>query len=210
MNPDRKIAQRAEVLEGKEQPKIFGVWLILLNPENQIFMLKNLQLKRVSHKVPGQIGVPAETYKTQDDRKFNETIKRAITEEIGSLDYDASEQKMIGIVNFKSNGYDIIAPVYLIQVSNADNIHFNPNDENPSHPENCCPEWTKLEDVTYDKKLSIGRFEVPLYRFPMVEIVEMIKEYQSTHLLQVRRLQTPIPEEVFVYLEQNPSPDNTA
>ena len=211
MNPEKQRSELSDQslnLEG--QTRIFGVWILLISPENQIFMLKNLKLKHITHKVPGQIGVPAETCKSQDNRKFYETLRRGIVEEVGPIDYGESKPKMIGVVNFKSNGYDIVAPAFLIPVTNKGSIHFDPNEETPSDPENCCPEWVNLEDITYAKKLPVGPFEVPLYRFPMVEIAEMIKKYQRTHLLQIRRLKTPIPNEVFEYLEQNASTATSA
>lgn len=184
-----------------EKDTVIGVWLIILTPNNKLLVVENLINKYVSQKVNGQWNSPAETYE-EPDGTFEKTIQRAIGPEIGLLDYDPTQIKRIGIIYFNKLGRKVAAVPYLIPVKNEKAVVYDPQE-----PENGESKWINLAEVTEEKSLTIGPHQVPLYRSPMIEIVDMLLAFQKTDTIQTREVGLTIPQEVYDYLEQNPRTD---
>lgn len=183
------------------QKTIVGVWLMFLTPENRLFVVTNQKSKYLSQKVPGQINSPAESYEADlDFKKFKQgTISRAIREEVGHVNYNPSEIKPLGLISFRGLERKVVAAPYLIPVENTNCITYKPKDVE----EGMNPQWVNLNEINKDKFLRIGPYRVPLYRSPMVEIAEMIRNYQRNRTIQVRHIGETIPQAVYQYLESD-------
>lgn len=182
------------------QPKIVvGVWLMIVTPENKLFVVKNLKAKFKSQKVPGQLNAPAETYRSEDET-FMGTIERAIQEEIGELQYDITKITLIGLNRLNIPDSNVVAAPYLIPIEKEDCLIYKPND--PTESTN--PQWINISDTNFNATLKLGQFQVPYFRTPMLENIQMIVGFQQTALKQIRRSTIePISQEVYKYLEEN-------
>lgn len=185
------------------QKTIVGVWLMFLTPENRLFVVTNQKSKYLSQKVPGQINSPAESYEADlDFKKFKHgTISRAIREEVGHVNYNPSEIKPLGLISFRGLERKVVAAPYLIPIASTDCITYKPKDAE----EGINPQWVDLKEINGDKLLQMGPYHVPLYRSPMVEIAEMIKNYQHNRTIQIRHVGETIPQGIYQYLESDSS-----
>ena len=186
---------------------------MIVTPNNRLFVVQNLKPKFESQKVPGQWNAPVETYKPEiDSGSFKQgTISRAIDEEIGSLNYDPSKVKSLCLIQIKDIGYPVFAAPFLIPVDSKQDLTYKPNDPDASNPENgTTPQWVNLDEVTAAQTLQLGEFQVPLYRSPMIEIVENIKAIQNRQKIPfVRSVNRTISRELIDYFERKPSsPDS--
>lgn len=187
---------------------VVGVWLMIVTPDNRLFVVENLKPKFESQKIPGQWNAPVETYRPGADLGSFRlgTISRAIDEEIGSLAYDPSKVRSLGLIELKGIGYPVFAAPYLIPISSEKNLIYQPNDPDRTNPENGTnPRWVNLDEVTSAQTLQIGEFQVPLYRSPMIEIVENIKAIQNRQKIPfVRSVDRTISRELIDYFERKP------
>ena len=185
--------------ETQRRKTIIGIWLIPITSNNKIFVVENLIAKPQSQKVPGQLNCPAETYNPSVDSTFIDTLKRASEEEIGFLDYQPKMLKALGLIRMPNTDEPVVAVPYLIPVESESSIIFMPKD----YLESRHPRWVRLEEID-DRKLNIGRFEVPMFRSPMQEIVQLIRDRQAGRGFQViHSREALIPQEVFDYLQSH-------
>lgn len=178
---------------------VVGVWLVPITPEGKIFVVRNKAAKFESQKVPGQLNCPAETYKPLEDLGSFKigTIPRAIEEEIGGLDYDPSEVKSLPFINLLGLGKKVVAAPYLIPVSQENCYKFNPRDPNESDS----PHWVYPKEISSQKTLQVGPFQVPLFRSPMEQIAKMILDPSTRS--RIWHCHPTIGREVFDFLQQN-------
>lgn len=183
------------------QKTTVGVWLMFLTPDNKLFVVTNQKAKYGSQKVPGQINSPAESYEAgQDLGSFKHgTILRAINEEVGEAIYNPDQIKSLGLISFNGLESRVVAAPYLIPVENTGCITYKPKDTD----EGINPQWIDLSQINGDDSLQVGPYEVPLYRSPMVEIAEMIRNYQQNKSIQIRHTEESIPKAVYEYLESD-------
>lgn len=177
------------------QKTVVGIWLMFMTPDNKIFVVTNNEPKYLSQKIPGQINSPAESYDaTKDQGNFkNGTIARAIKEEVGDVEYIPSDVKPLGLISFNGLDNKVVAAPYLIPVKSEAAISYNPQDPN----EGSNPRWVNLDEIQKGDTLKVGQYSAPLYRSPMVEIAEMIRNYQESGMLQIRHVEVSVPKEVY-------------
>ena len=177
---------------------VVGVWIVVTTPQEEIFVVENRVAKFESQKVPGQFNCPAETYRQLDEGKFlGKTVPRAIFEEIGILNYQPQNVKPLGLIQLPVPDQVVIAAPYLIEVPSKTALTYQPKDSG----ESTNPSWVKMYDVD-QRKLAIGLHEVPLFRSPMQEIVQLIRDRQAGRGFQLIHSREPlIPQEVFDYLQ---------
>ena len=179
---------------------VVGIWLIAITSYRKVFVVENQFAKFESQKVPGQLNCPAETYKPTDGGNFRNTLDRAIEEEIGIINCNPSNIKPLGFVKLAGLGKGVIAAPYLIPVTSEADVQYNPKDQGESSN----PRWVNLSEIESQKTLTIGRFNVPLYRTPMVEIAELVSSFRRGKKLKVLTAKAPvIGKDVYDFLEQN-------
>src|SRR3990167_5716756 len=174
------------------QRSIVGIWVVPITPQDEIFVVENRMAKFESQKVPGQLNCPAETYKPFDEGQFlGKTVPRAILEEIGGLDYQPENVKPLGLIQLPIPNQRVLAAPYLVDVPSKSALTFQPKDAQ----ESTNPTWVKLYEVD-QRKFKIGPWEVPLFRSPMQEIVQLIHDRRNGHGFQVIHSRQPlIPQE---------------
>lgn len=185
-------------LEEAPPRSVVGIWVVPITPQDEIFVLENLKAKYESQKLPGQLNSPAETYRPNDKGQFLEkTVPRAISEEIGVLEFQPEDVTPLGLIQLPFPDRRVLAAPYLLDVPSKSALTFQPKDDQ----ESTNPSWVKLYEVD-QRKLKIGPYEVPLFRSPMQEIVQLIHDRRNGHGFQVIHSQQPlIPQEVFDQLQ---------
>ena len=188
-----------------EKDTIYGIWLMITTPDKKLFVVENLKPKFASQKVPGQWNCPAETFKSPDI-SFEDTIQRAIPEEIGILNYDPTKIKRVGEITFTDLGIKVKAIPYYIPIKDDSSIIYEPQDsENGDH------RWIDINEITPDKLLTVGQYQVPLFRSPMVENTQMLINYLNTgNTNQERTVGLTVPQELIDQLNRNPGTHQTS
>lgn len=190
------VQESAEIRPNLQSTKeksetVVGIWIVAITPDNKILVVENLKPKFESQKLPGQLNCPAETYKPSD-RSFARTIERACREEIGHLNYDP-KIAALGLIKLPIPETQVIAAPYLIRVAGENCFSFQPED--PGESRN--PRWIHLDEVD-DRTITVAGITVPLFRTPMREIAQMIKDHLNLGSLRVVHSQAPlIGKEVF-------------
>lgn len=165
------------------QKTVVGVWLMLIIPDNRLFVFENLVPKFESQKVPGQLNSPAETYKPIDLGNFREgTIIRAIEEEVGEVDYDPTKVKPLGLIRLNIPDKKVVAAPYLIPIDDPSALKYEPKDPNESQN----PQWIPLNQVD-SQTINFAGSRIPLFRTPMTEIAQLIRDYQKGGSFKVIR-----------------------
>jgi len=186
-----------------ERPRtVVGIWLVPITPDDRIFLVENRIAKHESQKVPGQLNCPAETYRKADDiGSFTQTIKRAVREEIGQLDYNPFKVRAMGLIKLPDIGKPVVAAPYLIPVASEGCVTFEPKDVE----ESINPQWLSIDEIDH-RTINIGQYEVPLFRTPMQEIVQMVRYQQNGRSQHFVHSNAPIiGREVYDYLQSNSS-----
>lgn len=168
---------RPAIAPDKQPIPVIGIWLMIVTADNKLFAVRNLVPKYTSQKLPGQINSPAETFeKLKDEGKVKPNgIKRTIKEEVGQLEYDLKAVQSLGIIRFKGLDKFVVALPYLIQIQDEKCLKYKPEDD--SEKESDSPQWIDLNNFNPQALLEIKGHTAPLYRTPMLEIIEMVKNH---------------------------------
>ncbi len=183
---------------------LVGIWLVIITPQNEVFVVQNGKNRLASQKVTGQLNCPAESYEEEDGGKFSNTIARAIREEVGRVIYDPNLTRPLALIQLDNIPVPqhVVAAPYLIPIEDKGWLTFDPQDRQESSN----PQWVKLSDITDDVRLQIGPHNVPLFRSPMAAIAEVVRNAQSGKPYRaIRHVGISIKPEVYQYLEANPA-----
>lgn len=189
----------ATAISEKTPRTVVGIWLFIMTPTNEVFVVRNLKPKYVSQKIPGQLNAPVDSYETSDEGKFSpNTIRRTIEEEVGTLDYDPEKVKPLGLIKFENLGKKVVAAPYLILVKDKSALTFDPKDT----AEVDSPQWIPLSEITSDKTVEVKGIKVPLYRSPMSEIAEMVRAHKANpNIFRIMHVQPTIPMDLMSQFE---------
>lgn len=148
---------------------------MIVTPDMELFVVRNLIPKYTSQKLPGQINSPAETFEAlKDEHKvLPNGITRTIEEEVGKLQFDPKSVKPLGTIRFKSLDKQVIALPYLIEIESRDSLTYAPKDGTEMESDH--PHWIDINNFNTDEKIEINGRLIPLYRTPMAEAVDMVK-----------------------------------
>lgn len=173
---------------------------MITTPDSKLFVVENNVLRYVSQKVPGQLNAPAETFK-QEDIKFKNTIARTIFEEVGEIDCDPRVIQPIGLIKLNIPDLKVAAAPFLVPLKSLHQINFKPKDSQEASNY----QWVEMNEVIANPSLKLGPYEVPKFRTPMVELIEMLTRFQKTGLIQIRVSKVPsLSKGLFQYLQEHP------
>lgn len=173
---------------------------MIMTHQGKLFVVENNPAKYISQKVPGQLNSPAETFE-KTDITFAETIRRAIRQEVGTLDYNPNLVKPLGIIKLNIPESKVAAIPYLVPIDDVSYLKFQPKDQEEASNYF----WIELDEILKNPKANFGPYEVPLFRTPMLEITQLLLNRLNGGLLQMQRSTVaPLSQDIYDYLKNNP------
>lgn len=174
---------------------IYGVFLFIRDENGYTLMMTNRVTKKETQKVTGQLTTPAETVNGRDNLRV-QTLYRAIKEEVGTIS-QINSIKSLGFVKMELNTPIRLAAFEIKTIRSS--VFFNPLDvEEVAHPQ-----WIPLEEIG-QQKISVGNYQVPLYRSPIPEFAQNIRSVEANKSFPlVQHVGPTIPIELYDQLKNN-------
>lgn len=186
--------------ESNNQRLVVGIWLMIMTHQGKLFVVENNAARYISQKVPGQLNSPAETFE-KTDITFAGTIRKAIREEVGTLDYNPNLVKPLGITKLNIPGSKVAAIPYLVPIDDVSCLKFQPKDREEASNYF----WIEPDEILKNPKAKFGPYEVPLFRTPMLEIIQLLLDRLNGDLLQIKlSTVSPLGQDIYGYLKNNP------
>lgn len=176
---------------------LFGVFLFVIDQDDNVLVFQNKITKESTQKVRGQITTPAESLEVNS---FVGDIPRMIDQEVGKISTH-SDAKFRGIVRINLER-PIMLTAFEIRVDRKD-VTINPQDTDEIGPS----QWIPLNEID-ETKLQYEQWKVPVFRSPIPEFAQNLRAVRRGEKYPViKQVGKTVPKELYEFLENNPCPD---
>jgi len=168
--------------------RVFGIFLFVINEENEVLVFQNDHTKEKTQKIRGQLTLPAETI--EPGESIADSTSRTIVEEVGSI--KDPKPKFRGTIQLNTP-LALIDLICLEMRVNSSEIIVNPQDKD----ELSLPQWVFLEDID-EREMIVGGMRVPLFRTPIPEFANnILKAGRGERFPLVQRVSSELPAQLF-------------